>query len=464
MINNLQKNIVEKKNHRFLKNAITGYLPFISGLCFFAFLSSCKVQQQYVKVKETNFVINQETHNFVGTNFWYGAYLGADADYGNRARLLRELDHLQKLGLNNLRIVAASEESDFGLPLSPPFQYKNGDYNETLFQGLDFLLAEMGKRDLHAVLVLNNFWDWSGGMSEYVSWATGENVFDPSVNKEQTWDQAMNFSARFYKIEEAQKRYRKYINTIVNRKNLYTKKSYKNDPTIMAWELANEPRPSKEGEASESVREFSRWVDKTAAYIHSIDPHHLVTTGSEGSKGTLNSLDYAMQAHKSKYIDYITFHLWPKNWGWYKASKPETIVKTKENASQYIKEHLAIATKLNKPIVLEQVGFVRDNETYSPDSAATARNGFFKFVLNLFQDSVKTNSPFAGVNFWGWGGEGRAQQIDYMWKPGDINFVADPYSEHQGLNSVFNTDESTLEVLAMYAKEIKKLSYHKKRR
>ena len=90
-------------------------------------------QQDFVKVNGTKFMINNKPYYYVGTNFWYGAYLGADADYGNRERLLRELDHLQKLGINNLRIVAASEESDFGLPLSPPFQYKNGTYNETLF-------------------------------------------------------------------------------------------------------------------------------------------------------------------------------------------------------------------------------------------------------------------------------------------------------------------------------------------
>ena len=434
----------------------------ILGLCVLFF--SCKsqqksvVQQDFVKVKGINFTVKDKPYYYVGTNFWYGAYLGADAEYGNRERLLRELDHLQKLGINNLRVVAASEESDFGLPLSPPFQYKNGDYNETLLQGLDFLLAEMGKRNLRAVLVLNNFWDWTGGMSQYVSWATGEDVFDPSVNKEQTWSQAMNFSARFYKIEEAQKLYRKYINTIANRVNIYTKKPYKNDPAIMAWELANEPRPSEEGDASKSVNEFSNWVDETAAYIHSVDPNHLVTTGSEGSKGTLNKLEYAKQAHQSKYIDYTTFHLWPKNWGWFKADKPETMKKTKENASEYIAEHVEMSGELNKPCVLEEIGFVRDRETFSPDTPVSARDEFYKFILDHLQNSIKDGKSFKGLNFWGWGGEGRGQQSDNMWKPGDITYTADPYSEAQGLNSIYDTDESTLEIISKVAHELEELS------
>ena len=39
----------------------------------------------------------------------------------------------------------------------------------------------MAKRDMKAVLYLNNFWQWSGGMSTYMSWSTGKPVADPDV-------------------------------------------------------------------------------------------------------------------------------------------------------------------------------------------------------------------------------------------------------------------------------------------
>jgi mannan endo-1,4-beta-mannosidase len=453
---------MKKKNQQNFKERNKINSPFILAFIFLAAFNFCEAQQGFVKVRNTHFVINNKPYYYVGTNLWYGAYLGADAAYGNRPRLLRELDHLQKLGVNNLRVVAAAEESDFGLPLSPPFQYKNGTYNETLLQGLDFLLSEMGKRNLHAVLILNNYWDWSGGMSEYVSWATGERIFDPATNKEQTWDQMMNFSARFYKIEEAQKRYRKYINTIVNRKNIYTKKMYKNDPAIMTWELANEPRPSKEGDSTESVKVFSNWVNETAKYIHSIAPNQLVTTGSEGSKGTLNNLDFTAKAHSSKYVDYITFHMWPKNWGWYKFDKPE-MEQTKEKTAQYFDEHLAMAQKLNKPIVMEEFGFVRDGEKHAPGTPITARDEYYTFVFQLLKDAKQGGKSLGGLNFWGWGGEGRTTEKDGIWKPGDITYTADPYSEAQGLNSVFNTDSTTLKIIAKYAQEINNSSSVKKK-
>lgn len=420
-------------------------------------LFSCKSRKDFIKVNNTNFTQQNKPYYFVGTNFWYGAYLGADAAYGNRARLIRELNQLQKSGIKNLRIVAASEESDFGLPLSPPFQYKNGQYNETLLKGLDYLLSEMRKRDMQAILILNNYWDWTGGMSQYVSWTTNQPVVDPVKNKSQTYDELMKFSAGFYTNQKAQTLYRKYIGMLVHRKNVYTKKNYNNDPTIMTWELANEPRPLNVGNLDANVKIFANWVDETAAYIHSVAPNQLVTTGSEGSKGTLNDLDYTLKANQSKYIDYMTIHMWPKNWGWYKADQPETIERTKKNTAQYIAEHLELATKLNKPCVIEEFGFVRDREAFSADSSTTERDNYYAFILQLLTDSIKSGRPLEGVNFWGWGGEGRGQQKDHMWKTGDKSYTGDPYGEAQGLNSIFNSDTSTLNIISKYIHEINRL-------
>ena len=426
----------------------------ILALCVSIF--SCKTQKDFVKVNGMNFTVSNKAYHFVGANFWYGAYLGADTDYGNRDRLIRELNQLQKLGIKNLRVAAASEESDYGLPLSPPFQYKNGTYNEKLLQGLDFLLAEMKKRDMRAILILNNYWDWTGGMGQYVSWTTGKRVIDPSTVKTDTWDEAIKFSATFYTDTKAQNLYQKYINMITNRINIFTKKAYKDDTAIMTWELANEPRPSNAGNAEEKMKIFSKWIDETAKYIHAQAPNQLVTTGSEGSKGTLNSLENTVRAHESKYIDYMTFHMWPKNWGWYKADKPEMLESAKANTAKYIDEHVELAKKLNKPTVLEEFGFVRDREQFSTDSATTARDNYYEFVLKLMKKSIDNGRPLVGLNFWAWGGEGRGQQKDFMWKKGDISYTGDPYSEAQGLNSIFNTDKSTLDIISKYAHEIEK--------
>jgi mannan endo-1,4-beta-mannosidase len=130
-------------------------------------------QSGFVRVDGTRFTVDGRTYRFAGANFWYGAYLGAPGDTGDRARLRAELDQLKAAGIDNLRVLAMSEASGFKRGVRPAIMSAPGKYDEQLLQGLDYLLAELARRDLKAVLYLNNFWQWSGGMSHYVSWATG---------------------------------------------------------------------------------------------------------------------------------------------------------------------------------------------------------------------------------------------------------------------------------------------------
>ncbi len=117
---------------------------------------------KFIRVDGITFTHNGMPYEFVGTNFWYGAYLGRSGEEGNRERLLNELDFLKKHGITNLRILGASEESVFKNSLSPTFTNADGTHNNELLVGLDFLLSEMAKRDIHGVIFMNNFWEWSG--------------------------------------------------------------------------------------------------------------------------------------------------------------------------------------------------------------------------------------------------------------------------------------------------------------
>src|SRR6185369_13591927 len=63
-----------------------------------------------------------QPYRFAGANLWYGAYLGADAAYGNRARLGRELDRLRALGVSNLRLLASAEEGPLAHSIKPGFR------------------------------------------------------------------------------------------------------------------------------------------------------------------------------------------------------------------------------------------------------------------------------------------------------------------------------------------------------
>ena len=127
----------------------------------------------FIKVNGTQFELNGQPYYFEGANFWYAVYLGASGSIGDRPRLIRELDFLQSMGITNLRIIGASEQSYIGMALSPGIIKKPDDYNNDLLDGLDFLLSEMKKRNMYAVIFLTNTWKWSGGMSQYNTWAGG---------------------------------------------------------------------------------------------------------------------------------------------------------------------------------------------------------------------------------------------------------------------------------------------------
>jgi len=74
-----------------------------------------------------------------------------------------------------------------------------------------------------------------------------------------------------------------------------------------------------------------------------------------------------------------------------------------------------------------------------------AREDYFGRMFNQVADSCKAGRALQGANFWTWGGEGRASAD----KPDSAAaLMGDPFCEPQGLNSVFDTDKSTLAVVA----------------
>src|SRR5262245_43445456 len=104
----------------------------------------------FVRVRNGRFEQAGRAYRFVGANLWYGAYIGAESDTGNRERLGRELDRLKALGITNLRVLGSSELSPLKNSLTPAFRDRAPPYNEALLAGLDTLLAEMAKRDMRA--------------------------------------------------------------------------------------------------------------------------------------------------------------------------------------------------------------------------------------------------------------------------------------------------------------------------
>lgn len=442
------------KYNRFLIPAFFMACLLILGACSNVkpVASAASVADSFVKVSGVHFQKNGKPYYIAGTNMWYAAYLGSPDKVGDRARLIQELDTLKAMGINNLRVLAVSEKSDINSAVKPATTNGFGNYDESLLQGLDYLLIELAKRDMTVVLYFNNFWQWSGGMTQYMSWIDGEPVKDPNVTNE--WEAFMAKSASFYQSEKAQQEYRKTIKKIITRVNTLNGQAYLDDATIMSWQLANEPRPGNSKTSAKEKQIYLDWVNNTAAYIKSLDRYHLVSTGSEGEMGSANDVELFKRAHASPDIDYVTYHMWIRNWSWFDKTKPaETWPSAWEKAQDYMATHIAVAQTLGKPIVLEEFGLDRDMGAYNMNSATKYRDTYYREVFALILASMQKGEASAGYNFWAWNGAGRTTRSNYWWQEGD-DFMGDPPQEEQGMYGIFDTDTSTIAVIKAFNKKI----------
>ena len=418
-------------------------------------LPSRPLTNSFVRRTGTNFVREGAAYRIAGTNTWYAAYLGADAPVGNRDRLKRELDRLVGLGINNVRILGSSEHSPLKNSVRPAFRNRNR-FNETLMRGLDHALAEMGRRGLTAVIYLTNFWEWSGGMMTYLYWTNGGRYLDMN-DPAHPWPQFPDMSSEFYGSAAAVRMFDDHVRAIVGRRNSVTGRYYRDDPAIMAWQLANEPRPGGSQEAGRRhMKAYLAWIDRSARLIKSLDRNHMVATGSEGTMGCIDDAQCVVDAHSSPSIDYLNAHVWPQNWSW---TDPNDLAGTwptvERNTRDYIDTQVAIARRVGKPLVIEEFGMPRDGGSFEPGTPTTYKDRFYQLITNAVLDSVRSGGPLQGCNFWGWGGEGRAQHGDHHFVRGDTSYLADPPHEPQGWYSVFDTDASTQGIIRGYAASLK---------
>lgn len=410
-------------------------------------LSACGARKQapaeseFITVKDGQFIRHGKPYYYVGTNFWHAPILASEGQGGNRELLGQELDFLQSIGVTNLRVlVGAQGEAEGGVKarVEPVLQTAPGEYNDTLLAGLDYLMAELDRRDMTAVLFLNNSWEWSGGYSLYLQWSGHGKAPVPATDG---WDAYNQYVHQYATNDSAQALFNQHVRFILSRENRYTHRPYSEDPAILSWQIGNEPRAFGE----DNKEPFAQWLAKASLLIKSLDHNHLVSTGSEGYMGCEQDWDLVERIHADSNVDYINFHLWPYNWTWTSEdSLTEALPVVCQNTKDYIDRHLAIAEKLGKPAVMEEFGYPRDGFQFAKGTPTTARDTFYRFVFQQVADNALKGGKFAGVNFWAWGGLANPQHT--YWEKGD-DYTGDPAQEQQGLNSVFAADSTTISLI-----------------
>ena len=275
-----------------------------------------------------------------GTNCYYLHQVGHD--------LIDDvLDDAAAMGLTAVR---AWGFADGTARASTPLQPEAFVYDDDAFDSLDYAVAAAGRRGLRLVLPLVNNWPDYGGMAQYVSWILGlpDDSYGDSDGRTTNHD-------RFYTDATIRNCYRSWARHFVNHRNTYAGLRYNADPTIAAFELANEPRCRSDA----SGDTLTSWAAQMSRYVSSLAPHQMVAVGDEGFLGRTGDPDFPYSGYDGvdwpalialPAVDYGSVHLYPENWGGPSSADPVGW------GVAWIKEHRRIAAKARTPMVLGEFG------------------------------------------------------------------------------------------------------------
>lgn len=254
----------------------------------------------FVQTKGTNFVLNGSPFLFNGFNAYW--MMNVATVPRQRIKVTNVLQDAANVGLSVCRTWAFADGGDKALQISP------GAYNEHVFQGLDFVVSEARKYGIRLILsFVNNFKDF-GGRLQYIDWAKKAGV-------------PISSDDDFYTNPIVKEYYKNHVQRIITRVNTITGIAYRDDTTIMAWELMNEPRC----QADYSGRTVNGWIQEMASFVKSLDRHHLLEVGMEGfygdtmperkqiNPGYQVGTDFITNNLVSE-IDFATIHAYPDQW------------------------------------------------------------------------------------------------------------------------------------------------------
>lgn len=309
---------------------------------------------QFVETDGVNFKLDGKPFFVTGANNHY-------LTYGTDAEVTRVLDDAAALGMNVIRTFLQPVIGSLDGSKPTIWQWRtgavtsdlntNGNYllfwdektgrmlindGEDGIQRVDFLIAEAKKRNIRLIIAFVDFWSFTGGIQQMRAWYGSDDK-----------------STFFFEDPRTRQDYKNWVNHVVWRLNPRTGLRYREDPTIMAWELANEANAEPE-----QLR--LRWTAEMAAYLKSQDPNHLI--GSGNANPDLTTFDISVPD-----IDFGTWHGYPK----YLDIGPEQF-------NALIKQYCDVAPIHRKPVLLEEFGYARSN----PDQVAA----YEKWLRALAQD------------------------------------------------------------------------------
>jgi mannan endo-1,4-beta-mannosidase len=317
-----------------------GRQPVVQAIFLIAMiLSGAKAYPaDFLKVKGTMFTLADRPFFVTGVNNHY-------LTHATEAEVLRVLDDSVALGATVVRtylqpVIGAldgsvptiwdwksnADSNDLGVKGSYLIYWNTGsgmaiNDGPNGMQKVDFLIAEAKKRNLKLIIAFLDFWAYTGGAQQMRAWygSPDKNTF-------------------FFTDPRTKRDYRNWVSDVVHRVNPKTGLHYRDDPTIMAWELMNEGN-------AEPAQLRHAWVAEMSAYIKAQDPKHLISSGNANIRTSDLSSDLMQPT-----IDFGTWHGYPR---YFKLSVAEF--------DKLIPQYCDVAEVYRKPVLLEEFGYARSN-------------------------------------------------------------------------------------------------------
>ncbi|CAN4098026.1 unnamed protein product [Withania somnifera] len=322
----------------------------------------------FVRTRGSHFELDGSPFLFNGFNSYWLMHVAAEPT--ERYKVSEVFKEASASGLSVCRTWAFSDGGDAALQISPSV------YNERVFQGLDFVISEARKYGIHLILsFVNNYKDF-GGRSQYAQWANNAGI--QNINSEDDF----------------------YIHPkIVTRVNSMTGIAYKDDSTIMAWELMNEPRCN----ADYSGKTVHGWVQEMASFVKSLDKKHLLEIGMEGfygdsipekkqvNPGFQVGTDF-ISSHFIREIDFATIHAYTDQWLPGQSDDAQATFMQRWMTSHWEDSR----TILKKPLVLAEFG----KSSKDPGYNQNARDAFMSLVYRNVYNFAKAGGTMGGTLVW----------------------------------------------------------------
>jgi mannan endo-1,4-beta-mannosidase len=352
------------------------WILFLSIFLFSsAFLNAHDRHGEFVTRRGGQLVCNGLPFYAIGVNCYFLQNLAA---YGDTFHIAEVFQEAKQLGVITIRTWGFFDSADSTNPAV--IQWEPGKFNERGLRALDYVVARAKEFSVRLIIPLVNNWEDYGGMNQYVRWYANQYT---NQSHKPVWIQQRTITGiegrryryyvagslthdDFYKHPIMIQWYKNYISTILNRTNTITNISYKDEPAILAWELANEPRSS-----DVSGQIVLKWADEMSSFIKSIDTNHLVATGEEGfdvssvsyrDLHSYNDQDWLFNGTGGvsysrnitlPNIDIAGIHLYPETWHL-----------SLNQGLFWLNDHQRIADAAQKPLILGEVGVKRQRKLF----------------------------------------------------------------------------------------------------